>query len=176
MVKNKEATNMSKADNAKNQASAAKADESIASTPVVADASLPEFNKPAEAVDSANSVYVASSLQNGIVFRELTTIKGGVLRIPGLNERIRGAEGGLLADRGSSILVKMTQDQWEEIKAKYGTMPAFTHKPPFLREFKSKQDYNSDTAQSELKSMRTGAEPLTEDDLKNGKSSAYTAK
>lgn len=176
MAKNKEATNMNKADNAKTQASAAKADESLITTPIVEDSSSPEINKPAEVADSASCVYVASSLQNGIVFRELTTIKGGVLRIPGLNECIRGPEGGILVDRGSSILVKMTIEQWEEIKAKYGDMPAFTHKPPFLREFKSRQDYHSSTAQSELKSMRTGAEPLTEEDLSRGKTSAYSAK
>lgn len=133
---------------------------------VVADASSPEFNNKGSTASPVNSVYVASSLQNGITFTGLTTVEGGRLTVPGVNNRLHGqAEAGILADGGSSVLVQLSRDVWDEIKAKYANIPAFVHQPPFLREFKSDQDYRSATAQSELKEVRTGAEPLTNSDL-----------
>lgn len=118
------------------------------------------------ASSSANVVYIASSLQNGMTFTDLKTVKSGRVTIPGVNNRLQGTlEAALLADGGASVLFKLPADQWAEIKAMYGSMPAFTHKPPFLREVKSASDYQSNTLQSELKEVRTGAEPLTNSEL-----------
>lgn len=134
---------------------------------VVADSASLEAEKKQAVVDAiANLVYIASSLQNGMTFTDLKTAESGRVTIPGVNSRLQGAvEANLLADGGASVLVKLPAEQWEEIKAKYSSMPIFTHLPPFLRELKSKNDYDSVTLQSELKEVRTGAEPLTNSEL-----------
>ena len=134
---------------------------------VVADSASLEAEKKQAVVDArANLVYIASSMQNGMTFTDLETAESGRVTIPGVNNHLQGAlEANLLADGGASVLVKLPAEQWEEIKAKYGSMPIFTHLPPFLRELKSKNDYDSATLQSELKEVRTGAEPLTNSEL-----------
>ena len=134
---------------------------------VVTDSVSLEAEKKQAVIDTlTNLVYIASSLQNGMTFTDLKTAESGRVTIPGVNNHLQGAlEANLLADGGASVLVKLPADQWEEIKAKYGSMPIFTHIPPFLRELKSKNDYDSATLQSELKEVRTGAEPLTNSEL-----------
>lgn len=134
---------------------------------VVTDSVSLEAEKKQAVIDTlTNLVYIASSLQNGMTFTDLKTAESGRVTVPGVNNRLQGAlEANLLADGGASVLVKLPADQWEEIKAKYGSMPIFTHIPPFLRELKSKNDYDSATLQSELKEVRTGAEPLTNSEL-----------
>lgn len=133
---------------------------------VVADASNQETGKKQDAGTGSNFVYVASSLLNGLVCTDLKTVKSGRFVIPSVNSRLKGSvEAGLLADGGASILVRIPADTWAEIKSLYGSMAAFTHKPPFLRELTNKSDYDNAALQSELKEVRTGAEPLTKEEL-----------
>lgn len=133
---------------------------------VVADTPKQEADKKQDADAGSNFVYVASSLLNGLVCTDLKTVKSGRFVIPSVNSRLKGSvEAGLLADGGASILVRIPTDTWAEIKSLYGSMAAFTHKPPFLRELASKNDYDSATLQSELKEVRTGAEPMTKEEL-----------
>ena len=140
-------------------------------------ASLEKEEKQAVIDAGANQVYIASSLQNGMTFTDLETAESGRVTIPGVNNHLQGAlEANLLADGGASVLVKLPADQWAEIKTKYGSMPIFTHNPPFLRELTSKNDYDSATLQSELKEVRTGAEPLTNEDLAKFKTARAPAK
>lgn len=115
---------------------------------------------------SADVVWVSSSLFNGIKFTGLQSVKEGFFVIPSLNHSLAGkVSAGILQGAGGSILCSVPKAVWEEIKAKYSSLPAFTHNPPFLRELKSKDDYKSATLQSELKEMRTGAEPKAGDKL-----------
>lgn len=118
---------------------------------------------------NAHVVWVASSLFDGIKFTNLQSLKEGCFVIPGLNHALEGkTDAGILQGAGGSILCSVPEAVWVEIKAKYSSLPAFTHNPPFLRELKSKDDYKSATLQSELKEMRTGAEPKAGDKLAKG--------
>lgn len=129
---------------------------------VVTGTASPDFNKP-DVSGASDRVYVASSLQNGITFLGLKSAPEtqGRVTIAGINYRLKGqTNAGLLAGPGSSVLVSLPRAQWEEIKARYKSHPAFAHNPPFLREFGSENDYRSAAAQSELKEVRTGCEPV----------------
>lgn len=143
------------------------ATKDVSKAAVVTDSASVAAEKVQTIADTgAGLVYIASSLQNGMTFTDLKTAESGRVTVPGVNNRLQGAqEANLLADGGASVLVKLPTAQWEEIKAKYGSMPIFTHIPPFLRELKSENDYTSPTLQSELKEVRTGAEPLTNSEL-----------
>ena len=115
---------------------------------------------------AADVIGVSSSLFSGIKFTHLESVKGGCFVIPRLNQTLSGkSAAGILQGAGSSILCSVPKNVWAEIKAKYSSLPAFTHNPPFLRELKSKDDYKSTLLQSKLKEMRTGAEPKAADKL-----------
>lgn len=122
-----------------------------------------EVTTPKPAAPVEESVYITSSLQSGMTFRDLKSIKGGTFTIPGVNYHLHGLQNegaGLLANGGASVCVRVPKKVWEEIKHLYGGMTIFTSNPPFVRELQSEQDYSSATLQSELKEIRTGAEPL----------------
>lgn len=111
-------------------------------------------------------VRIASSMQNGITFKDIHSAPDGSVTIPGVNDHIRNdpTSNGILLDRGASICVAIPPEQWDEIKAKYGSAWAFVADPPLLREVKDDSEYQA--IQSELKEVVTGAEPATEQQLK----------
>ncbi len=113
-------------------------------------------------------VRLAVSLLNGIKFTGIHSAPDGYVELPGVNSHLRGntTSSGILMDRGASICVALPPEQWEEIKAKYGSAHVFNTDPPFIREVKDEKEYQA--IQNELKDVVTGAEPKSSDEL-NGK-------
>ncbi len=128
-----------------------------------------EQQKSKEAAAGSKLVRLAVSLLNGIKFTNIHSAPDGYVELPGVNSHLRGNNNsaGILMDAGASILVAIPPEQWEEIKAKYGSAQVFTAVPPFIRVVKDDAEYKA--IQNELKEVTTGAEPLTQEELNGNK-------
>lgn len=129
---------------------------------VVSTSAQIEQEQKLQANAPANEVYVASSLQLGMKFYiKDSNNKDKAIIFPGVSQQSRGNNNaGILLDRGASVLFTLPKEDWEAVKNQYSSHHVFTHNPPFLRELKRKEDYQSKELQSELKEQRTGAEPV----------------
>lgn len=130
---------------------------------------LEEHKVKSDAIGT-DMVRVVSSMQQGIVFTHIDSAPDGRVEIPGLNEHLKGVEaGGILVDRGSSICTLIPRAQWDEVVAKYSGAVCLQPGPggrlPAVHTVESDADYAAQ--QSELKEFRTGAEPLTKQEVSN---------
>lgn len=142
--------------------------ESVAETPRQTEQSTAKATvSKGRSDDSEEKVYVSCALSNGIKFDDVDNGHGGVetVVIPGHNHGLRGQQGAILDATGHASLFPITRRQWESIKKKHGRERPFTSNPPLLREWGSVADFNSKTAQDEIRASRTGVEPRRPEDL-----------
>ncbi len=119
-----------------------------------------EETQKVEQTLNANYVYVASSLQNGIKFNDLTSTRDGCFTFPGINNNCRGAHGGVLAPLGNAICVSVPRAVWEEIQRVYSHHPVFRHNPPYLVEMGDKNEFAARSRAGEFAELKAGFEPI----------------
>lgn len=108
-------------------------------------------------------IALAVSLPNGIIFNDVPKAGGGfkTIKLPGLNDSLRGQSNGLLVDGGQALCVRLPLADWEALKAIHGKSELFTGVdgyPPVIREFADGNAFESAKRGGEFADVKTGLE------------------
>lgn len=125
-------------------------------------------NEPEQIEESSATIAIACSLPFGIKFDDIPCGNGSTKTIvfPGVNSRYKGKESGTLALPGNAVCVTLLKSDWEAILKIHGKEIAFTGrngKMPCIYPVGDKKGFKS--AQSEIKEMRHGLEPINPEAL-----------
>ena len=110
-------------------------------------------------------VTLCVSLRSGHKFTDVPNGKGGVktVRLPGLNDELKGTKGGILSAEGNCKYVTMPRADWEFIKRAHGREGRFLangNHSPAVFEIPSIKAKESRTVRGEIATMSTGFAPI----------------
>ena len=123
-----------------------------------------------KAVDTSTSemISIAVSLPYDLRFDDIPQDGGGTksITLPSINSNLRGSRTPILALAGNALCVNMPKKDWEALLAIHGREPVFTGvngRMPCVYPVGDKAGFLS--AESEIKSMRSGLEPIEPKDV-----------
>ena len=113
--------------------------------------------------ETADTIAIACCLPHGLVFRDIPDGKGGTktIRLPGINQQLKGAAKGVLALPGNALCVTMARADWEALKETHGREDAFVGVNggmPCIYPVGDRAGFKDAKASGEIAEMQTGLE------------------
>lgn len=121
------------------------------------------MEEPAKVSETNETIAIAICLPHDVKFDDIPDGKGGVksITLPGINSNLRGVKNAVLALPGNALCVQLPKKDWESLLAIHGREVAFTGRNggiPCIYPVGDKAGFKA--AQSEIKEMRTGLDPV----------------